>query len=93
MPCPTHKADEEPVAKNHLTLQAGETKEIVIGSAVPKEIMTGYTMVRKEGESGYKDVVAEGSSLESLYMYYSVTGDMFPKGTNVFKLDVEYAGK
>ncbi len=87
------KADEEPVAKNHLTLQAGETKEIVIGSAVPKEIITGYTMVRKEGESGYKDVVAEGSSLESLYMYYSVTGDMFPKGTNVFKLDVEYAGK
>lgn len=83
------KADEETIARNHLTLQAGETKEVVMGAVIPKEILLEYTQINEDESVSYKDVITKESSLKELYMYYIVSGNMFPKGTNVFKLNAE----
>ena len=82
-------ADDDEIAMNHLTLKSGQTKEIVMCTLIPTEILSEYTMVG-EGESRtYKNVKTYGSSLDSLYTYYSVGGEAFPRGTKVFSLDID----
>lgn len=82
-------ADDEKVAMNHLTLESGQTKEIVMCTLIPTEIMSEYTMVFEGDHTKYKNVKTYGSSLDNLYTYYSVKGEAFPKGTKVFSLDID----
>ena len=60
------KADEETIARNHLTLQAGETKEVVMGAVIPKEILLEYTQINEDESVSYKDVITKESSLKEL---------------------------
>lgn len=82
-------SDYDDIAMNHLTLSSGQTKEIVMCTLIPTEIMSEYTLVDEGDHRTYKDVKTYGSSLDSLYTYYSVKGQEFPKGTKVFSLDID----
>lgn len=82
-------ADDEEVAMNHLTLKSGQTKEIVMCTLIPTEILSEYTMTFDGNDRTYKNIKTYGSSLDNLYTYYSVKGEAFPKGTKVFSLDID----
>ena len=82
-------ADDYQMNHNHLTLQPGEEKEIVMGTPISTKLVKEYDYYN-EGESmRYENVITGGNALNDIYMVYSATANPFPAGAKVFKLNVE----
>ena len=74
---------------NHLTLQPGEEKEIVMGTPISTKLVKEYDYYNEGGSTHYENVITGGNALNDLYMIYSERANAFLAGAKVFKLNVE----
>ena len=82
-------ADDYQRNSNHLTLQSGEEKEIVMGTPISTKLVKEYDYYNEGGSTHYENVITGGNALNDLYMVYSARANAFPAGAKVFKLNVE----
>ncbi len=80
--------DDYQTQVNHLTLQPGEEKEIVMGTPISTKLVKEYDRYNEGGSTRYENVVTGGNALNDIYMVYSESTP-FPSGAKVFKLNVE----
>lgn len=81
-------ADDYQMNHNHLTLQPGEEKEIVMGTPISTKLVKEYDCYNEGGSTRYENVITGGNALNDIYMVYSESTP-FPAGAKVFKLNVE----
>lgn len=81
--------DDYQMNHNHLTLQPGEEKEIVMGTPISTKLVKEYDYYNEGGSTHYENVITGGNALNDLYMIYSERENAFPAGAKVFKLNVE----
>lgn len=82
-------ADDYQMNHNHLTLQPGEEKEIVMGTPISTKLVKEYDRYNEGGSTRYENVITGGNALNDIYMVYSERANAFPAGAKVFKLNVE----
>ena len=81
--------DDYQTQVNHLTLQPGEEKEIVMGTPISTKLVKEYDYYNKGESTHYENVITGGNALNDIYMVYSERANAFPSGAKVFKLNVE----
>ncbi len=81
--------DDYQMQVNHLTLQPGEEKEIVMGTSISTKLVKEYDRYNEGGSTRYENIITGGNALNDIYMVYSATANPFPAGAKVFKLNVE----
>ncbi len=81
--------DDYQTQVNHLTLQPGEEKEIVMGTSISTKLVKEYDHYNEGGSTHYENVITGGNALNDIYMVYSERANAFPAGAKVFKLNVE----
>lgn len=81
--------DDYQTQVNHLTLQPGEEKEIVMGTPISTKLVKEYDYYNEGGSTHYENVITGGNALNNLYMVYSARANAFLAGAKVFKLNVE----
>lgn len=87
------KHDAHEVRRNHLTLNPGETKEVIMYDLIPAQLVTAYTRIDKYQDenyySEYKDLTIDGTTLDSLYMCFTNTDKPYPSGSGIIRLEIE----
>ncbi len=81
--------DDYQTQVNHLTLQPGEEKEIVMGTPISTKLVKEYDYYNEGESTHYENVITGGNALNDIYMVYSERANDFPAGAKVFKLNVE----
>ncbi len=81
--------DDYQTQVNHLTLQPGEEKEIVMGTPISTKLVKEYDYYNEGESTHYENVITGGNALNDIYMVYSERANAFPSGAKVFKLNVE----
>ena len=61
-------ADDYQMNHNHLTLQPGEEKEIVMGTPISTKLVKEYDYYNEGGSTRYENVITGGNALNDIYM-------------------------